>query len=143
MQNLRSFRLVYLFAAVVFLTLSGCKLEIKVPQGGRVVSSDGAYICEAMQSCSIDVVDLFFDQTFVAEPAHGYSFIGWKEKDSYLCGGETGPCRLATAEFEGNPELQSFLESQESIFLEPRFSWSPVCPDPELVVSPAPAVPAD
>jgi hypothetical protein len=138
MKNLRSSPLVCFLVTAIFLTLVGCKLEIRVPQGGRVVSSDGAYICEALQRCSIDVVDLFFDETFVAEPAQGYSFIGWKEKDNYLCSGETGPCRLATAAFEGSPELQSLLESEESISLEPRFLWSPVCPDPELVISPAP-----
>ena len=142
MQILRSLPLTSLLLAAAFLALPGCKLEIRVPQGGTVVSSDGAYICEAGQTCLIDVVDFFFDETFIAEPAHGYSFSRWKEKDGYLCGGETTQCRLSTAGFEGHPALQSILESDETFVLEPRFVWSPYCPEPTLVISPAPP-PAD
>lgn len=138
MQLLRSFFPAWLPVAAAVLALAGCKIEIRVPQGGRVVSSDGAYICEAGQTCVIDVVDLFFDETFVAEPAEGYYFSRWRERDGYLCNGETGPCRLATAEFEGNPALQAFLESDETFTLEPRFVLILDCPPDELVISPAP-----
>ena len=138
MQNLRSFPFTCILITIVFLALPGCKIEIKVPQGGTVVSSDGAYTCEAGQTCVIDVVDLFFDETFIAEPAPGYYFSRWKEKDRYLCGGATTPCRLFTADFEGNPALQSILESDETYFLEPRFVWSLFRPEKTLVISPAP-----
>jgi len=138
MQNLRSFPLTGFLITTVVLALSGCKLEIRVPHGGTVISTDGAYICEAGQTCIIDVVDLFFDETFVAEPAPGFSFTGWRDRDRYLCGGEVTPCSLSTGEFEGNPALLSILESDETFFLVPRFSLKPDCPDPELVVSPAP-----
>jgi len=103
-----------------------------------VRSTDGAYVCEAGQTCVIDVVDLFFDQTFVAEPAHGYTFGGWKSSDGYLCGDEAQECGLSTAGFEGHPALESILESDETFFLQPRFVWSPYCPDDGLVVSPGP-----
>ena len=139
MQRLRSFPVTGLLITMVCLALSGCKLEIRVPHGGKVVSSDGAYICEAGQTCVIDVVDIFFDQTFIAEPAHGYSFGRWQDKDGYLCGGETTECSLSTAGFEGHPALQSILESDATFLLEPRFLWSPYCPEPTLVVSPAPS----
>lgn len=123
----------------VLLVLPGCKIEIHVPQqGGSVVSSDGAYTCEAGQTCMIDVVDLFFDQTFIAQPDHGYTFSRWKENDSFLCGGDKEPCRLSTASFEGSDALMSILESDEVFFLQPRFAWTPYCPDPGLVVSPGP-----
>jgi hypothetical protein len=140
MRNLRSFRVTCLVITTVLLALPGCKLEIRVPQGGKVVSSDGAYICEAGQTCIIDVVDLFFDETFIAKPAHGFAFLSWKEKDRYLCGGSSEPCRLSTEGFEGNPLLISILESDETFFLQPRFSLVlGACPEPELVVSPGPA----
>ncbi len=71
-------------------------------------------------------------------PAQGYHFTRWKDKDGNLCGGDSTPCKLATAQFEGHPVLLAFLESNETFFLEPRFVWSPVCPPRELVVSPAP-----
>jgi len=123
----------------VVLALPGCKLEIRVPDGGTVVSSDGAYICEAGQTCVIDVVDIFFDETFIAEPAPGYSFTGWRKKDRYLCGGEITPCRVSTTDLEGNPVPQSMLESDETAFLQPRFSVIlGYCPESKLVVSPAP-----
>lgn len=137
MQNLRSFLPACFLVTTVLLVLPGCKLEIRVPYGGIVKSSDGAYICEADQTCVIDVVDLFFDETFIAEPAPGFSFTGWKKKDGYLCGGEAGPCRLSTAEFEGDPVRQSILESDETFFLQPRFSLLVGdCPEPKLVASP-------
>lgn len=136
MQATRSFFFKCLLLGLC-LGLSGCKLEIRVPQGGSVQSTDGAYICHAGQTCLIDVVDFFFDETFVAMPAPGYYFNGWKEKDRGLCGGETTPCRLATGDFEGDPMLQELLESGETFFLEPQFVLRLYCPPPELVVSPA------
>ncbi len=139
MQNFRCFPKACLLVSAIALALSGCKLEIRVPQGGTVVSSDGAYVCAAGQTCIIDIVDLFFDETFVAMPAQGYYFSRWKDKDGYLCGGDSTPCKLATAQFEGHPALLTFLESDETFFLEPRFVWSPVCPPEELVISPAPS----
>ena len=129
-----------LLIVVTLLMLSGCKLEIRVPKGGTVASTDGAYLCEAEQTCVIDVVDFFFDETFVAEPAPGYTFTNWKAEgnDHYLCGGETEPCRLSTAEFEGHPVLEEILESDEIFVLEPRFSIVLThCPEDELVVSPS------
>ena len=141
MQYHRSFPLAFPLITTVFLALPGCKLEIRVPLDGRVVSSDGAYVCEAGQTCVIDVVDLFFDETFIAEPAAGFSFTGWKHRDRYLCGGETTPCKLSTAGFEANPVLQAVLESDETFILQPRFSFTPApCPAPTLVISPAPPV---
>ena len=140
MQHPGRTRLFSILVIAIALLASGCRLEIRVPHGGKVVSSDGAYVCESGQSCVIDVVDLFFDQTFIAEPAEGFSFQGWKDKERHLCGGEKGPCRLATASFEGDPMMESVLESDETFFLQPRFALILDCPDDksELVVSPAP-----
>lgn len=141
MQIFRSYPLGCLLLTTVLLALQGCKLEVRVPYGGTVRSADGAYICEAGQTCVIDVVDLFFDETFVAEPDPGFSFTGWKQRDRYLCSGEGSRCRLSTADFEGDPALESILESEETFFIEPRFSLKiGYCPEPALVVSPGPPV---
>jgi len=121
MKHFRSFPTACLLVSAVALALSGCKLEIRVPHGGTVVSSNGAYVCAARQTCIIDVVDLFFDETFVAMPAQGSHFTRWKDKDGYLCSGDDTPCKLATAQFEGHPALLAFLESDKKFFLEPRF----------------------
>ena len=137
MQSLRSFPVTCLLITVVSLALSGCKLEIRVPHGGTVVSSDGAYICEAGQTCRIDVVDLFFDETFIAEPAPGYYFSHWNKLDGFLCGGQETPCSLSTAGFEDNPALQSVLESDETFYLQAVFVRKlEDCPEPGLVISP-------
>lgn len=138
MKNFRSFPLTALLLTTFFIALPGCKLKIKVPNGGQVVSSDGAYICEAGQTCVIDVVDFFFDQTFIAEAAPGFYFSHWTELDGFMCGGATTPCRLSTTEFEGDPALQSILESDETFFLQPQFVLILDCPEKELVISPSP-----
>lgn len=59
MQNLGSFPFTGILLVAVFFALQGCKIKIKAPNGGAVVSTDGAYICEAGQTCTIDVVDFF------------------------------------------------------------------------------------
>ena len=137
MQYRRSFPLACFLLATVALALSGCKLQISVPQGGTVLSNDGAYICETGQICTIDVVDFFFDETFTAVPASGFYFSHWKKQDHGLCGEVTTPCRLYTAAFEGIPALQSLLESEEAFVLEPVFVWNFITTR-KLVISPDP-----
>lgn len=139
MQNLRSLPLTCLLLAGVLLALPGCKIHIKAPHGGTVRSSDGAYLCEAGEKCVIDVVDFYFDETFIAEPAPGFYFSHWNKLDGFLCGGETGPCRLSTAGLEGNAALQSMLESDDTFYLQAIFVMKLDCPEPELVVSPGPS----
>ena len=138
MKNRRLYALASCLLASGLLVLSACKLQIKVPQGGTVTSSDGAYTCEAGQTCTIDVVDLFFDETFVAEAAPGYYFSRWNKLDGYLCGAETTPCQLSTAAFEGHPALEAMLESNETFALQPVFVKILDCPEPELIISPGP-----
>ena len=134
MQNLRSLLPAALLALVA---LPGCKLQISIPQGGSVLSADGAYACYSGQTCVIDVVDLFFDETFTAVPARGFYFGGWKKVDGGLCGGETTPCTLSTAAFEGVPALQEILESDQTFHLEPVFVWSFITTR-EIIISPDP-----
>ena len=140
MQHFRSFRTTCFLALFAVIGLTGCKIKVKVPIGGQVVTADGSFVCGEAQTCYIDVVDIFFDQTFIAEPAHGYYFRNWRTRDGNLCSGEKDDCHLSTAGFENNPELITFLESSEVFTLEPLFVYTIDCPDPpkpELVVSPA------
>ena len=66
--------------AVVFVLVSigGCKIVVNMPNTGSVVTESGAYLCEAGQTCEIDVTDIFFDETFIAKPSGGLLFDKWK-----------------------------------------------------------------
>ncbi|MAT93089.1 MAG: hypothetical protein CME59_10865 [Halioglobus sp.] len=108
-----------IFAALV---LSACKVQVTVPTSGSVTTVSGAIDCAAGQVCDVDVTDIYFDETFVAQPAPGFEFIGWKETHRGFCGGNTTPCRLNTAGFEGNETLTAILEDpQQEFYLEPAF----------------------
>ena len=101
--------------------VSSCKVRIVVPEGGSVKSSSGAYNCASGKTCNIDVVDIFFDETFTAVPASGYTFKSWKKRRKGFCGGKSKPCHLYTSGFAGNNPLMAFLESKEVFYLQPRF----------------------
>ena len=108
---------------VLALVLSGCNVQIDVPEGGRVVSQSGAYVCESGQSCVISVVDIHFDETFMAMPEPGYKFMGWENHPGRpaFCGGSAEACRLSTAGFDENEELMQVLESNQTWHLVPVF----------------------
>ncbi|MEM6581706.1 MAG: hypothetical protein AAF699_10560 [Pseudomonadota bacterium] len=103
------------------LAVTSCKLRIVVPEGGTVRSQSGAYVCAAGQRCTIDVVDFFFNETFIAQPASGYTFTGWRKADRRLCGGDTGNCTLSTRGLDAvNSQLtnlmQSIFDSNSDVF---------------------------
>lgn len=129
--------LISLALTVPLLLAAGCKIQIEVPEGGHVVTESGNYRCTAGNTCSIDVVDLFFDETFDGVATAGFQFTGWKKRDRGFCGGSDEPCRLFTSGFEGNEALMGFLERQDEVFfLEPQFE--PVVVDafdPEIFLS--------
>lgn len=107
---------------------TGCKVEITVPEGGEVDSLSGTYSCDAGQTCEVEVLDEFFNETFRAKPDPGYRFTAWLKKDGSFCGEQTGHCKLDTSPMAGT-SLMSFLESDDTYFLEPVFglqnSWVP------------------
>jgi len=111
-----------LVIATLVVAASGCRLRIVVPEGGRVVSESGAYQCEAGQKCNIEVVDIFFRETFRAEPAEGFYFRRWKDGDRHFCASTYAGCALATTGFGGNAALQQILESTEVFFISPLFA---------------------
>ena len=112
-------RKVMVLAAV--MTVVGCKVEIAVPEGGAVKTEFGTYRVEAMEADSIEVNDTSFHETFVAEPAEGYLFAGWKKQERGLCGGSLAPCELYTSWMAGDDSLMAILESDESFYLTPSF----------------------
>jgi len=97
-------------------------VEIESPVEGRVTTLSGAIECSAGQICSVDISDVAFDETFVAEPAAGFVFNGWMQKDRALCGDTSEPCRLESADFEGStgspPPSQ---DAGETFYLTPLF----------------------
>jgi len=114
--------------SLTLLSLVGCKIRIIVPEGGVVRTESGVYNCWPGQTCYIDVVDFYFDETFIAEPKNGYRFEVWKKGYQRFCGKDgrnTKPCRVHTTGFEENPDLAEvilgFLESDEVFYLEPIF----------------------
>ncbi len=118
-----SMRLLALAAAAA--TLAGCRVEMTVPPGGMVVSESGAYQCQAGHTCSIDVVDAYFNETFRAVPAPDNTFMGWASGRNALCGGQQKPCVLNSAGAAGNPQLAPLLESDEVFTLNPVFLQNP------------------
>ena len=116
---MKQFTLAALVAATALV--GGCKIVIDVPEGGTVTTESGDFSCAAGTRCVVDVSDTSFDQTYVAEPAQGYAFNGWKRKSRSFCARTEGPCRLATTAFVGIPELLQILDTDEEFYLEPQF----------------------
>ncbi|WP_116368617.1 hypothetical protein [Parahaliea mediterranea] len=112
-----------LFLVLVLVGSSaGCKVRISVPEGGQVVSASGAFDCPQGQVCTVDVVDVFFDERFSGAPAAGFVFTGWRRGQDRLCGGGPRDCRLVTEGFAGNEGLMAVLESDRVFHLEPVFA---------------------
>ncbi|GAB3288215.1 hypothetical protein [Parahaliea aestuarii] len=113
----------HLFAVALLLSLSACKIVVNVPPGagGYVRFNENGYGDACSENCEYDVVDIYFDRTFVAVPKRGYSFSGWKQGDRQLCGGSKEDCHISTAGFEGNDSLLAWLRTDEEFYLEPVF----------------------
>lgn len=122
-------RLAFVLLLVAFL--GGCRLFIVVPANGMVTTKSGAYNCPAGKTCDIAVVDLFFNQTFIAVPDDGLVFQGWRKADRSFCGGSRSDCQLSTARFGESELLLEFLARDDEVFyLSPVF----INPDsPELI----------
>ncbi|MFK7977009.1 MAG: hypothetical protein AB8C02_12785, partial [Halioglobus sp.] len=99
-----------------------CKLEITVPTSGSVSTTSTVIDCAAGATCTIDIADIFFNETFEADPAAGFVFDGWKTKHRAFCGGSSAPCQLETSGFAGIPALTAILNDPSEVFyLEPSF----------------------
>lgn len=107
----------------VIVSLAACRIEIEAPIEGSVSTVSEAIECAAGQSCTVEVDDTFFDETFVAEPAEGWIFAGWKNQPYYLCADSTAPCRFSTTSWAGNEDLEAILSNPDAhLYLEPVFA---------------------
>ncbi len=109
-----------LLAGLLGCLLTGCKIVVTVPEGGRVVTEDG-FVCEAGQTCVIEVSDTSFDSTFTAKEKPGYTFTRWRYKSRAFCGNQGTPCHLSTGQLSGDQAFLDLLASDEEFFLEPIF----------------------
>jgi len=111
-------------AVLAMIAIVSCKLAVIVPAGGSVTTSSGTYTCTAGNTCDIDVVDFYFDETFTAVPADGYAFKAWGDGYRRFCSNDPKSCRLLTTFFTGDwvPSIQTFLDSSDEVFyLQPVF----------------------
>jgi hypothetical protein len=104
------------------LALSACKIRVEVPTGGYVETESGSFICHSGQSCDVDVIDIYFDEVFVAVPDEGMFFNGWKKRNRGLFGGSHDPAAIDTFNLAGEESMMSILESDEVFYLSPTFS---------------------
>jgi hypothetical protein len=109
----------------MLFSLAACKLVITVPPGGVVKSASGNHDCGAGRTCEIDVVDVFFDESFSARSHEDYVFKGWRKKDRYFCGNSTENCVLSTTWMGDYPKIMAILASEQRFFLEPVFEVVP------------------
>lgn len=108
--------------AFLCLFLGACRVEVIVPTSGTVTTTSGSMDCAAGTSCTMDVADIHFDETFVAEPADGFVFDGWKSGNRRICGNRTEPCHYSTANLEGNDDAIALLSDQDQVlYVEPFF----------------------
>ena len=105
---------------VITIALSGCKVKITVPEGGKVEGYT-LYGCGEGVTCTINVNHLWFYDEFRAIPNDDHKFMGWKKAEGFFCGGKGNPCELSTFNF-ADWGLESFLSDNEiTFFLEPVF----------------------
>ncbi len=110
-----------LLCAAIFSLSMGAgasTLRIESPLEGGVTAVSATLDCAAGQVCDVNISDIFFDETFVAEPAPGWHFDGWKVRQSGFCVGETGNCRVNASEFE---DLDILNDPGVIQYLEPKF----------------------
>ena len=100
-----------------------CRIEIETPPEGGVTTESGAITCPANQACPIEVDDTHFDEVFIAEPASGWTFSHWKQRDLGWCGGLDTPCPFSTVSWAGSDPLLSLLADPDALlYLEPTFA---------------------
>lgn len=105
----------------VAYVLTGCKVEISVPEGGSVMSSSGLYGCSSGEVCTIDVNHSYFMEEFTAISMAGYEFAGWGKHPGGFCGGQNSPCKLSTTSFQHYPGLMAFLNTDNVFTMSPVF----------------------
>lgn len=106
--------------AIAALFLVGCKVEIKVPEGG-MVEGWTLHGCGEAQTCTIDVDHMKFFDYFTAVPNDTHRFVRWKKAEGYFCGGKTESCELSTFKFGGTALVDWLYADEITFYLEPIF----------------------
>lgn len=114
----------YLVVPLVVVVLAGCKVEIKVPEGGSIISSTGIYGCAEFETCTLDIDHIYFTEDLTAVPKQGYEFRWWRKGDGSFCGGNRDTkCALTTDDFPDYPSLFSLLSTDRVFTLTPVFVY--------------------
>jgi hypothetical protein len=126
----------FLLSVTVFL-LSACRIEITVPEGGKVEGYT-LYGCGEREACTIEVDHLWFLENFQAVPDQDHDFLGWKKDNRYLCGGSAGPCELSTFDLTGSAFEALLYDGSVRFLLEPvfkpKYASYETRLDPELLI---------
>lgn len=109
-----------LLSGLMLAALSACKIDIVVPAGGKVISSNGV-VCLSGSTCTVEVTDETFDDTFEAIPDPGYKFKHWQKGTDHFCGKNKKPCRLFTTAFDSHPAILDVIASDKTYLLKPVF----------------------
>lgn len=110
-----------LLLAVLFASLSACKLFVMSGGGGSVTGSAGNS-CGMNSVCEVEITDTSYSESFTAVPASGYEFVRWEENDGYWCGNLTNPvCTLSLTGFAGNPSVEALVASDQAYAIRPIF----------------------
>ena len=101
--------------------LSGCFLTVDVNKGGKVESSLGE--CAEFISCTYEVTDTSFDESFTAIPNSGYTFSHWRGGDKYQCPGSENPvCQVSNTGLAGNANAEAVIAGNSEYKIEPVFT---------------------
>jgi CubicO group peptidase (beta-lactamase class C family) len=112
----------FLLAIVVVLfVLSGCRINITVPEGGRVYSDSGTYDCTSDSPCTVEVTDTSFNEVFRAEAEPGFVFVGWKKERGHFCSSRILGCEIDASVLEEMEGVEEFLAADTEVYMEPVF----------------------
>ena len=109
----------------LLVALAGCKIVIETPKGGSVITESGNYACQSGNTCEVDVVDIFFEETFVARPDKDHVFSHWLKKKRSFCGDSKKRCELSTKWMDDYPAVLEILRTDQEFYLVPVFEYVP------------------
>jgi hypothetical protein len=102
--------------------IAGCKIDVVVDLGGSVKSASGTRNCQEGNTCTFDVTDTKFVESFQAVPLPGYKFVKWQGGASFLCPNSASPnCTLTTTLFAGNAAVEAIIASSTVFTIKPVF----------------------
>ncbi len=106
----------------VSCVVAGCKLAVVVGEGGAVVSQSGTRNCKENRTCTFEVPDTQFIESFTAIPLPGYTFSQWQGGEGFLCGDSTEQsCTVLTTVFAGNAPIEAVIASDKIYSIKPLF----------------------